>query len=192
MKIPSSMIEPNKSSFANFAIGKFLGKRPTAEWLTLQANSKWKLSKPCLLSLTDKGFFFFRFSSKEDRELALSQSPIPMENRKLHLLPWSPENGPSDWPSLHPVWIRIYGILYHCWSSNILLSLASSIDSPLRLDDITASQKLLTYARILINLDLSTRKPTEIEVELEGDSEALLSVSYENLPCSNCLSHGHS
>lgn len=73
-----------------------------------------------------------------------------------------------------------------------MLSLTSSIGSPLRLDDTTASQKLLTYARILINLDLSKEKPTKIKVNLEGDSRALLSISYENFPCSNCLSARHS
>lgn len=125
MKILSSTIKPSKTSFSNAAIGRFFGKRPTVEWLTLQANSKWNLSKPCLLSLTNKGFFIFRFSSKEDRELALSKSLIPMQNRKLHLLPWSPSHSPFDWPSVHHVWIRIH-IPCHCCSSNILLSLASS------------------------------------------------------------------
>lgn len=174
------MIEPSKISFFNVAIGRFLGKRPTIEWLTLQANSNWNLSKPCVLSLTDKGHFLFRFSSKEDRDLALSKSPYLLQNRKLHLLPWSPGQGPFECPTLHPVWIRIYGIPYHCWSSNILLSLTSFIGLPLRLDDITASQKLQTYARILVNIDLSIPKPSEIKVELEGESEVLLLVFYDN------------
>lgn len=120
------------------------------------------------------------------------EDTIPMQNRKLHLLLLSPGQCPFDWPSLHAVWIHIHGIPYHCRSSNILLSLASSIGSPLKLDYITASKTLLNYARILINLVLSKPKPIEIKVELEGDSEALLSASYENLPCSNCLSPGHS
>ena len=83
------MIEPSRNSFSHVAIGKFFGKRSTVEWLTLQANSNWNLSKPCLLSLTDEGHFLFRFSSKEDKDLVLSKSPYSLQNRKLHLLPWS-------------------------------------------------------------------------------------------------------
>ncbi|KAJ8638920.1 hypothetical protein MRB53_015614 [Persea americana] len=85
MKIPSIMIEPNRNSYA--AIGRFFGKRTTVEWLTLQANSSWNLSKPCLISLTNKGHFLFRFSSKADKDLAISRSPYSLQNRKLHLLP---------------------------------------------------------------------------------------------------------
>lgn len=192
MKIRSSMIEPSKISFSNAAIGRFFGRRPIVEWLTLQDNSHWNLSKPCLISLTDKGHFIFRFSSKEDKDLALSKSPQILQNMKLDLLPWSSSQGPFEWPNLHPVWIRIYGIPYHCWSPNILSLLASSIGYLLRLDDITASQKLLTFARILVNIDLSRPKHSAIKVDLEGEEEVLLLVSYENLPCSHCLSPGHS
>ncbi|RWR87860.1 MADS-box protein SOC1-like protein isoform X2 [Cinnamomum micranthum f. kanehirae] len=89
MKIPSSMVEPSRNSFSNAAIGRILGKRPTVEWLTHHANFTWNLSKPCLISLTNKGHFLFRFSSKVDKDLAISGSPYSLLNRKLHLLPWS-------------------------------------------------------------------------------------------------------
>lgn len=191
MKITSSLIEPIKNSLANAAIGRLLGKRPAVEWLTQQDSSKWNLSKPCLISLTERGHFLFRFNSKEDRDLVLPKSPILLQSKKLHLLPRSPGQGYFEWPSLRPVWIRLHGIPYHCWSSNILLSLASSIGRPLKLDEITASQRILTYANILVNLDLPKPKPHQIKVDLEGESEVFLSIAYENPPCAKCFSTGH-
>lgn len=96
-----------------------------------------------------------------------------------------------DWPSLSSVWIRLRGIPYHCWSSNILFSIASSVGLPLKLDDITAGQKILTFARILVNLDLSKPRPQSILVDLEGEFEITVSISYENVPCSACFSSSH-
>ncbi|XXG77578.1 hypothetical protein AAC387_Pa08g1705 [Persea americana] len=104
-----------------------------------------------------------------------------MANKKLHLLPWSPGQSSFEWPSLAPVWIRPKGIPYHCWSSNILLSIDSSIGSPLQLDDINASQKTLSYARILVNLDLSKPKAQQILVELEGNLRSLCPLAMKML-----------
>lgn len=137
------------------------------------------------------GHFLFRFNSREERDQILYQSPIFLQKKRLHLLSWSPGQGPFEWPPLHSIWIRISRIPYHYWSSNILRSIASAIGHPIKLDDISASQKILTYARILVNLDLSKHKPSEIRVKLEGESEFLLFISYEYLPCPKCLSPSH-
>lgn len=156
------------------------------------AHPSGKLSLESLKTLPNlsnwEGTFPFRFNSNEDRGQILSQSPLLLQKKKLHLLPWSPGQGSFEWPSFHPIWIRIHGIPYHCWSSNILISIASKIGHPLKLDEISASQKLLTYARILVNLDLSKPKPPEIRVDLKGEQEVLLSFSYENLPSQMSLS----
>lgn len=72
-----------------------------------------------------------------------------------------------------------------------MLSITSSVGLPLKLDDITAGQKILTFARILVNLDLSKPRPLSILVDLEGEFEIIVSISYENVPCSTCFSSGH-
>lgn len=159
--------------------------------LSHYTNTNWNLFKPYLISLTGKGHFFFRFSSSKERDFYLSQYPLTLQNKKFNLLPWSPSQGPFEWPSLHTIWIRIQGIPYHCWSSNILLSIASSVGYPLNLNEIIASQKIITFARILVNLDISKPKPQHIWVDSEGESEVLLSITYENLPCPKCFSFGH-
>lgn len=115
--------------------------------------------------------FYLDLTLEKTRDLLLSQSPILVTNNKLHLLPWSPGQDSFEWPSTSIVWIRLRGIPYHCWSSHILLSIASSIGLPLKLDDITASQKIQTYARILVNLDIFKPKSKQILVDLERESQ---------------------
>eukprot|EP00268_Persea_americana_P027436 TRINITY_DN26813_c0_g1_i2.p2 TRINITY_DN26813_c0_g1~~TRINITY_DN26813_c0_g1_i2.p2 ORF type:complete len:145 (+),score=19.61 TRINITY_DN26813_c0_g1_i2:484-918(+) len=49
-----------------------------------------QLSRPCLISLIEKGNFIFRFNNQEDGDGLVCQSPLRMGNKKLLLRPWSP------------------------------------------------------------------------------------------------------
>ncbi|KAJ8627657.1 hypothetical protein MRB53_020964 [Persea americana] len=159
------MLSSSKESFSFAVIGKFAGKRPSLEWVEEKAKF-WALSSPCMISLTIKGHFIFRFNSLEDKTYILGLSPLSLEKKKIFFLPWSPGQDEMAWPSTAPVWIRLAGLPYHCWSKHILFSLASSIGQPIKLDDITTAQRILTYARVLVNIDLSKLKPPIILVDL--------------------------
>lgn len=124
------------------------------------------LSRPCMISLTIKGHFIFRFNSLEDKAYILGLFPLFMEKRKIFFLPWIPRQEETAWPSSAPVWIRLAGLLDHCGSQHILFSLASSIGQPIKLDNITTAQRILTYARVLVHIDLSKPKPPVILVDL--------------------------
>lgn len=88
--------------------------------------------------------------------------------------------------------MRLKGLPYHCWSQNIILSLANSIGQPIKLDDITTAQRILTYARVLVNIDLSKPRPSAILVDLQGERELEIEVSYENCPYPTCYKVGQS
>ncbi|XXG88117.1 hypothetical protein AAC387_Pa12g0372 [Persea americana] len=190
LTIPQSMLSSSKESFSFAFIGKFAGKRPSLEWVEEKAKF-WALSRPCLVSLTIKGYSIFYFNSSEDKAHILGLSPLSMERKKLFFLPWSPWEDESDWPSIASVWVRFSGLPYHCWSQHIIFSLANSIGQPIKLDDITSSQRILTFARVLVNVDLSKRKPQSILVDLQGETELEIVVSFENYPCSVYYQTGH-
>lgn len=191
LSIPKQIVAFSKESFTFSAIEKFVGRRPLLEQLEQWVKSTWHLSKPCLISLAEKGNFIFRFNTPEDRDCLISQSPLLMDKRKLLLQPWLPGQDESSWPKISRVWIRLKGLPYHCWSSDILLSIAGMIGKPIRLDETTASQRMLSYARVLVNLDVASVSPSSITVELEGDVIMDVAVQYENVPCAKCLSSGH-
>lgn len=100
----------------------------------------------------------------------LGQSHLLMDKKKILLQPWSPGQNEDSWPSISPVWICLIGIPNYIWSSDILLSIASYIGKPLRLDETTAAQCILSYARVLVNLDMAIPCPKIISVVLEGDA----------------------
>ena len=111
-----------------------------------------------------------------------------MDKRKLLLIPWSPSQDEDLWPAVTPVWIGFKGIPYHCWSRDILISIVGTIGKPLRLDEIIASQRMLSFARVLVSLNVANVCPSSIIVELEGDGKVEGEVHYENVMCLACLS----
>lgn len=143
--------------------------RPSLERLEQWIHASWHLSRPYLTSLTDIGHFIFRFNSKEDKDSTVGQSPFLLDRKKLILLPWSPGQSEESWLAITPVWIRLRGIPHHCWSSDILLLIASTMAKLLRLDEITATQRILSFVEVLVNLDVATPCPKSITVDLEGD-----------------------
>ncbi|KAJ8629856.1 hypothetical protein MRB53_023179 [Persea americana] len=191
IRIPLQMVNTSKQSFSFSAIGKFVGRRPSLEALEQWVTSSWSLTRPCLISLTEKGNFIFRFYSKEDRDDLVGHSPLIMDRRKLLSQPWSPGQDESIWLSETPIWIRLRGIPYHCWSSDILQSIATSIGKPLRLDETTVKQRMLSFAIVQVLLDVARASPRLLTMELEGEDSVIVEVQYERIPCSECLSAGH-
>ncbi|XXG67040.1 hypothetical protein AAC387_Pa06g0474 [Persea americana] len=186
------MIQSSKGPFSFSALGKFVGKRSSLEALEQWFHSTWRLSRPCFISHTEHGHFLFKFNTKEDSEALVSQTRLSMGKWKLLLRFWSPGDEENSWPAISPVWIGMKGIPYHCWSSDILLSIAGSVSKPLHLDETTAAQRMLSYAKVLVNLDVSKPGPSCLLVELEGESSVEVTIIYENVPSSGCFSTGHS
>lgn len=96
-----------------------------------------------------------------------------------------------SWPTVTPVWIHLKGILYHCRSSDILLSIVGSTGKPLHLDETMATQRMLSYARVLVNLDVTKSGPNSLTLEPEEDATVEVEVQYENVPCFDCHSASH-
>lgn len=147
---------------------------------------------PCLVSLTTKGFFLFRFRCQVDLDKALSSNPSLVGKWKIHLLRWYPGMDDVPLPKSTAVWIRFRIVPYHLWCSNIFQALANSVGKPIKMDDITASYKMLGFARLLVEVDISKPLPSLIWIDLEGEEPIDISVEYENLRCSHCLFPGHS
>ncbi|KAJ8619334.1 hypothetical protein MRB53_027863 [Persea americana] len=108
-----------------------------------------------------------------------------MEGKKLLLQPWAPGQDESSWPSEVPVWIRLRGIPYHCWSSDILLSIAASVGKPLRLDEITAKQRMFSFQE-----SSSSFRGLPQEAKLPEPSGILRNLFYYYQP-HNCLASPH-
>lgn len=94
---------------------------------------------PCLVFLTNKGLFLFRFGFKTNMERTLAAAPYSIGKQKIHLVPWKPGMDDVLLSKTTAVWICIKNIPLHLWSINILTGLASMVGTPIRMDDTTTS-----------------------------------------------------
>lgn len=182
------MVESCTSSFSFALLGQFVGKRSSVEWEEGAIKQAWKLTIPCLVLLIETGLFIFHFGCLEDMNKTLGCHPHFIKKKKLQLARWSPSMVDLDIPKSVAVWVHLRHIPFHPWNrNNILLALASTMGKPLKFDEITASQKLLTSARVLIKVDVSKTLPSTIWMDIEGDNPNNISIDHENLPCPSCL-----
>jgi hypothetical protein len=69
-----------------------------------------------------------------------------------------------------PIWVRFPNLPLKCWSSIWLSKLASMLRKPIQCDASTTSMTRLSYARVLIKVDLLTDLSTSINLVLPNGS----------------------
>jgi len=79
------------------------------------------------------------------------------------------------------------------WRKKTLFEIASGLGTPLTIDKATLSRKFGLYARVMVDVDLSSQLSDSVVVESEGFALPI-SVQYERKPlfCVQCKMLGHS
>lgn len=149
----------------NALVGFEIGGNPTVENLEHFVKANWNhVVKPKIL-LHRKGWFFFKFHSREDRDLILKGGPWVMGQKTLLLKPWSPDFCIKNVKvSRVPIWIQLPGLDVQYWSVKGLSKIASKIGTPMYADRCTAAKERISYVRILVEVDLVEDLPHTIPI----------------------------
>ncbi|XP_020262717.1 uncharacterized protein LOC109838707 [Asparagus officinalis] len=95
----------------------------------------------------------------------------------------------------YPIWVQFPNLRLNLWSSTGISKIASLIGCPIATDKLTASRPRLSYARVLLEVDLPFKEPLPDQIEIQGpDGKSYhQKVVYEFKPrwCSFCNSVGH-
>jgi hypothetical protein len=91
------------------------------------------------------------------------------------------------------VWIRFPNLPLKCWSPTCLSKIASVIGKPIHYDMLTILMSRLSYARVLIEVDLLVDLPNSINFVLPNGMLLLQLVVYKSIPrfCKHCQVLGH-
>lgn len=89
---------------------------------------------------------------------------------------------------LKALWVRLPKLPLNCWSGDFLSRIGSVLGTPICADECTSNQQRISYARLLIEIDIT--KPYVYKVQIEGENGKMVEkqVYYEWVPmfCQKC------
>ncbi|XP_057456984.1 uncharacterized protein LOC130747943 [Lotus japonicus] len=171
---PMFSIEPNTykelcKPWEDCLVVKLLGKTIGYGALCEKLRTMWKLTGGYEIRDVHHGYFLVKFDNDEDKRRAISGAPWLIYDHYLVVKPWTPDFvATNSRISTTLVWIRIPGLGFQFYNKNILLTLASAVGTPIRVDLNTHDMQRGRYACICLEIDLT--KPVLGVVGLEGYS----------------------
>ncbi|KAJ6299908.1 hypothetical protein OIU76_020828 [Salix suchowensis] len=173
-------------------VGYVAGKFPGFKALNHIIVNSWK----CKASLTihESGWLVYRFLHEEDKLAVLSGGPYLVYGRPLILksMPEFFDFSTADMSTV-PVWIKLPNLPLQCWSPVCLSKIGSVLGKPVQCDVLTSSMSRLSFARILVEIDLLEDLKHSVKLELPNGTSVNQKIIYETLPryCKHCRVIGH-
>lgn len=92
-----------------------------------------------------------------------------------------------------PIWVKFQNLPLNCWGLDSLSRISSVLGVPLYADDCTSNQRRVSFARVLVELDVTKALPEKMAIETATGEIFQQSVEYEWLPpyCKKCFQIGH-
>ena len=174
-------------------IGYVAGKYPGFLALKSIINRLWKCD--ATLSIHESGWIVYKFQNEEDKLEVLNKGPYLIYGRPLVLksMPEFFDFSRFEMSSV-PVWIKLPCLPLKCWTSKCLSKIASRIGKPIQCDKLTANMERISYARVLVEVNLMEDLPSSIPIVLPNGSPLEQPIIFESLPlfCRKCFLIGHS
>ncbi|XP_074304499.1 uncharacterized protein LOC141639227 [Silene latifolia] len=117
-----------------------------------------------------------------------------LSGHSLLLKQWTPLFPTQlDTISKVPVWVLFHNLDPHLWSASALSKIASKIGTPLYADPVTTNKERLSFARVMVEVDLSGPLPDNVVINSPFTGQIIQDVEYEWLPyyCTHCKKLGH-
>ncbi|XP_048131568.1 uncharacterized protein LOC125314131 [Rhodamnia argentea] len=185
-------LEATDPKWSECLVGYLVGKRLPFKLVESVTKEYWG-SHLLEVMANEDGFFFFHVPDLVFRRKILDSGPTMVARVPLFLQQWHPllELKRDDHESV-PVRIRLKNIPFALWSAPGISSLASVIGKPLYVDQRTESMKMISYARVSVEIKANQQLKDFVEVLLNGESR-IIKVDYEWRPkaCVTCGTFGH-
>jgi len=156
--------------------------------------SLWPTLKEWNVLPLGRGFFEFHFGSVEDMRKIWALGVVNLKPGILRFSCWTKAFKPHNQAQTHAhIWVRLMQLPQEYWRKKTLFEIASALGTPLTIDEATLSRRFGIFARVLVNVDMSSILFDSVVVESEGLALPIV-VQYERQPlfCVQCNMLGHS
>jgi len=185
-------IQPRFDIWNLCAVGYVSGKNPGFKALQRIIATNWKCE--ATLTIHETGWLIYHFKSEEDKLAVLRGGPYLVYGRPLVLRQMTRFfDFSSAEMSRVPVWVKFPSLPLCCWSPVCLSKIASVIGKPIQCDQLTSNLGRMSYARVLVEIDLLEELRHNVKISLPEGSTLLQKIVYETLPkyCNFCHVLGH-
>ncbi|XP_060217285.1 uncharacterized protein LOC132644699 [Lycium barbarum] len=187
-------LEKKTNEWQNALVVYVVGGNPLYSYMANYIAKFWNSVADPILYRHDDGFFIVKFQSKDDRDEILYAGSYSINNRPIILKGWTSDfDFKQDLPHTMPIWVRYPHLPLNCWEPATLSKFASRLGIPLYAYECTTRQNKVTYATVLIEMNVTQDLPSEIEVVDPNGRVFKQDVEYDWKPifCKTCLRYGH-
>ncbi|KAI5652482.1 hypothetical protein M9H77_29669 [Catharanthus roseus] len=143
--------------------------------------NSWKVHDTFKVHKSD--WLVFRYDSEKDRQKVLTKGPYLIFIRAIVKKPMTTLfNFGSASMSTLPVWINVLGLPCDIWNANVLANICSKVGTPLYTDAMTGNKHRISFARVLVDVDLAKDWVTEVTIKLPNGVLRKQAIIFENVP----------
>ncbi|KAK2361560.1 hypothetical protein QL285_086692 [Trifolium repens] len=178
------------SSLIMYVIGGELSMNAVKQFMI----RTWSFVKLPDMFFNEEGYFILRFHSFSDKDAVLMQGPYTIRNMPMLLRDWKPDFSlKRDMLRTLPIWVKLPQLPLYLWGVKSLSKIGSALGNPLVTDECTAHKLRVSYARMLIEMDVTQELPHDITIRDNEGNKMKQLVEYEWKPvfCENCQKVGH-
>ncbi|KAH0717608.1 hypothetical protein KY285_013639 [Solanum tuberosum] len=160
-----------------------VGANPTIAALERYIATNWNyITKPKVYYHND-GYFFVKFTMLDDRDEVLYAGPHMLNNKPIIMKTWSPKfDFNKEVMQTIPIWVKFPNLSLNCWGVNSLSRIGSGLRVPIYADECTTQVDRISYAIVLIEMEITKTLPIELKVEDPNGRLFTQEISYEWVP----------
>ncbi|XP_030441655.2 uncharacterized protein LOC115663828 [Syzygium oleosum] len=191
-KISDEILRNSDPKWKECLVGYFVGKKLPFKLTETAVKTIWGTQVVDVLANGD-GFFFFHIPDDSFHRRIVDGGPITILRVPMILQQWHPAMRlEKNQHETLPVWVRLKNVPIALWSASGISVVASALGRPLHVDIQTERMRMISYARVCIEIKASQTMLESVEILLNGENWSVM-VEYEWRPmaCMKCGTFGH-
>ncbi|XP_075080183.1 uncharacterized protein LOC142165721 [Nicotiana tabacum] len=143
-----------------------VGETPTIAAFERFVTFQWNfIAKPSIY-LHNDGYFVVKFVTMEDKDVVLYSGPYTMNSKPVVVKMWNVAfDFSNEVLKTIPLWIQLPKVPLNCWEYDSLSRIGSTLGVHIYADACTTKVERISYARILVEMDVTRPLPRQIMVE---------------------------
>ncbi|GJU37070.1 zinc knuckle CX2CX4HX4C containing protein [Tanacetum coccineum] len=173
--IPHKVVKKVSTLFEHTLYGYFLGKRMAFPVVEYYARNNWAKHGLKIIMMNNKGFFFFKFDSRDGLEAVLEGGPWLIRKSLIILKKWSMDTRLlKEELTYIPIWVKLHDIPIQVFKDDGISLISTFIGKPIMLDSYTSSMCNNSWGR-------SSFARCLIEVNSEAELVDIVTISIPSL-----------